>query len=122
MLSLETPYASEPSNPVLDEDTEEEATAALLRALARLREPGVRPAAPAEPFFANIGPRYGPILKNAGFYAIAVLRAREDQRSIGEAVAVGQDGDGLALWRLTIDGSERPGLWVVVDREFWPAW
>jgi hypothetical protein len=29
--------------------------------------------------------------------------------------------DGVALWRLTVRGAELPGLFVVIDRQFWPA-
>jgi hypothetical protein len=104
----------------LDEAAEDEATAGLVRALARLPQPVRGPTAPAMPYFANLGPRSGPVLGDTALYAIAVLRAREDDAPIGEAVAAGRDNDGLALWQLTIDGAELPGLWVVVDREFWP--
>jgi hypothetical protein len=37
------------------------------------------------------------------------------------ALVAGQDQNGLALWRLTVDAIELLGLHVVIDRQFRPA-
>jgi hypothetical protein len=72
-------------------------------------------------YYTNVGPRSGPLLSRAGYCAIGVLPFRESPTLIGVALAVGQDEDGLALWRLTIDTIELPVLYVVIDREFRPV-
>jgi hypothetical protein len=72
-------------------------------------------------YFANIGPRSGPILGQHHLVAIGVLQALHDHAPIGMALADGQGEDGLIHWRLTINEAELPGLWIVVDREFRPA-
>jgi hypothetical protein len=53
--------------------------------------------------------------------AVGVLQALDDHMPIGMALGRGPDGAGVARWRLTVNGSELPGLWVVIDREFRPA-
>ena len=40
---------------------------------------------------------------------------------IGTAYEAGWDPAGLAVWRLTVDGDDLPGRWVIVDREFRPV-
>ena len=40
---------------------------------------------------------------------------------IGMAMCMGWDGDGLAVWRLTIRGADVPSRWVIVDQEFRPV-
>jgi hypothetical protein len=72
-------------------------------------------------YFANVGPIAGPFRSGAGYHAIGVLPAREVRTSIGLALAAGQDQHGRSLWRLSIDTSDLPGLYVIVDREFRPA-
>jgi hypothetical protein len=72
-------------------------------------------------YYTNLGPLSGPLLGSAGYFAIGVLSARQAYTPIGTALVAGRDENGLALWRLTIDTTELPGLWVVVDREFRPA-
>ncbi len=72
-------------------------------------------------YYTNVGPLPGPLLVSAGYFAIGVLQARQAYTPIGMALVAGQDENGLALWRLTIDTFELPGFWVVVDREFRPA-
>jgi hypothetical protein len=37
---------------------------------------------------------------------------------IGTAYEAGWDPAGLAVWRLTVEGADVPGRWVIVDREF----
>jgi len=72
-------------------------------------------------YYTNVGPLSGPLLSSAGYFAIGVLRAREARTPVGTALTAGKDHDGLALWRLTIETFDLPGLWVVVDREFRPV-
>ena len=40
---------------------------------------------------------------------------------IGMAKCIGWDPDGLAVWRLTVEGDDVPGRWIIVDREFRPV-
>jgi hypothetical protein len=69
-------------------------------------------------YHTYVGPLSGPLLAKAGYMAIAVLAAPQARKPIGTALATGEDGDGLALWRITFDAVELPGLYVVIDREF----
>jgi hypothetical protein len=70
--------------------------------------------------YTNIGPKSGPIMWWAGYYAIVVLEARGGGQ-VGEALCIEQAPTGEVLWRLTVRGAAVPGLFVVVDREFRPA-
>ncbi len=72
-------------------------------------------------YFTNVGPLSGPLLSGAGYFAIGVLTSRKVFTPVGVALVAGNNEDGLALWRLSIDTLELPGLWVVIDREFRPA-
>jgi hypothetical protein len=83
--------------------------------------PGLRHEGTGMAYYANLGPLSGPLLCSAGYFAIKVLQARKIHTPVGEALVAGHDQNGLALWRLTIDSIDLPGLYVVVDREFRPA-
>jgi hypothetical protein len=72
-------------------------------------------------YHTNVGPPAGSLRSDTHYYAIGVLQSRETRTPIGVALVAGQDQDGRALWRLTIDTSELPGLYVVIDRQFRPA-
>jgi hypothetical protein len=72
-------------------------------------------------YFANIGPRSGPILGRHRLVAIGVLQAPDDRSPIGMALAIGRDDEDVEVWELTVGDFELPGRWVVVDREFRPA-
>jgi hypothetical protein len=72
-------------------------------------------------YYANFGPASGPIRSDSSYHAIGVLQSPEARIPIGVALAVGQDQDGRMLWRLSIDTLELPGLYLVIDRAFWPA-
>jgi hypothetical protein len=50
-----------------------------------------------------------------------VLQAPDRHSPIGMALGAGISDDGVALWRLTVRGAEVPGLFVVIDRQSWPA-
>jgi hypothetical protein len=71
-------------------------------------------------YFANVGPKSGPILWRDHYGTIGVLASRHDPRPIGRAREVGWGPGGVALWKLTVRGVEVPGRWMVVSREFWP--
>ena len=66
-------------------------------------------------YFANIGPRSGPILGRHRLVAIGVLQAPDDRAPIGMAVAMGRRDDDVEVWELTVRGVELPGRWIVVD-------
>jgi hypothetical protein len=72
-------------------------------------------------YFANIGPRLGPIMGRHRLVSIGVLQAPDDRAPIGMALAIGRDDDDVEVWELTVRGVELHGRWVVVDREFRPA-
>jgi len=72
-------------------------------------------------YFTNCGPERGPVRYHELPGAIGVLEAPDRHMPIGMAFEVGRTADGLAVWRLVIDGDDIPGRWVIVDREFRPA-
>ncbi len=72
-------------------------------------------------YFTNVGKESGPILGRDGYYAIGVLRDRDDRVPIGIALSTDRDHDGRALWTLSVYDFDVPGHWVVIDREFRPA-
>jgi hypothetical protein len=71
-------------------------------------------------YFADAGPRSGPILWSDGFHVLGVLEARDADIPVGRALGCGFGWDGVALWRLHVRGVEVPGRWVVVGREYIP--
>jgi hypothetical protein len=75
---------------------------------------------PIMSYFADVGPRSGPILWRDGFHVLGVLEARDADIPVGRALGCGFGWDGVALWRLHVRGVEVPGRWVVVAREFIP--
>jgi hypothetical protein len=72
-------------------------------------------------YYTNAGPLSGPLRANVGYFGIGVSQSPGTCTPIGAALVAGQDQNGLALWRLTIDTTDLPGLYVVIDREFRPA-
>src|SRR5262245_43255088 len=50
--------------------------------------------------------------------AIGVLEALGKPMPIGMASQVGRTEGGSAVWRLTIQGADVPGRWVIIDRQF----
>jgi hypothetical protein len=71
-------------------------------------------------YFAHIRAA-GPVRYRDVPGAIGVLDAPDHLMPIGMALCTGWDGDGLAVWRLTIRGADVLGRWVIVDREFRPV-
>jgi hypothetical protein len=49
---------------------------------------------------------------------IGVLEAPDDPMFIGEATCVGQNENGLAVWKLVINGKPIKGWFVIIDGEF----
>jgi hypothetical protein len=76
--------------------------------------------APLPRYFAHISHRgavkYGDVPS-----AIGVLEAPDKLMPIGEATCRDWDENGLAVWTLRIGKEEKPGRWVIVDREFRPV-
>ena len=60
--------------------------------------------------------RYGAI-----HWRIGVNALPGDHHRIGDATEVGLTPSGLALWRLRVDRSEVPGLWLLIDGQFVPV-
>jgi hypothetical protein len=71
-------------------------------------------------YFAHIsgaGPvRYGQVPGSIG-----VLDWPDQPMPIGMANGTGWGPAGLAVWRLTVEGANVPGRWMIVDREFRPV-
>jgi hypothetical protein len=72
-------------------------------------------------YHANGGPASGFVMFRDAPDAISVLEAADDPTPIGTASYTGRDTAGLAVWRLTIRGTELPGRWIILDREFRPS-
>jgi hypothetical protein len=69
-------------------------------------------------YYASLGPPRGPLIHNEALLALRVTRTWHGGGTIGEAICVGRDAAGVALWVLTVGTVELPGRWVVIDREF----
>ena len=73
------------------------------------------------PFYTNAGPVQGPFLYRDAPKAIDVFDAPDDPTPIGTALCLGSNRVGVAVWKLTLNDTELPGHWVVIDRKFVPA-
>ena len=69
-------------------------------------------------YSADCGRAKGPVRGRAVHSSIGV-RTEESWMPVGMAFGVGRTEDGLAAWRLTVQGTDVPGRWIIVDREFW---
>jgi hypothetical protein len=69
-------------------------------------------------FYANVGPARGPVRYRDVPGAIGVLAAPGNNMPIGMALSQGPDNGGIATWRLSVNGVDVPGEWVIIDREF----
>jgi hypothetical protein len=82
----------------------------------------VQPALPRSgPYFTIIGPADGPTLRSDDWPSLAVVDAPDSVRTIGTARATGwvaHSKGPAALFRLAIDETELPGLWLCVRRQF----
>ena len=72
-------------------------------------------------YSASLGPRPGPPVYNEALLAMRVTSTWRGRGTIGAAVCVGRNEDGVALWELTVDEVEPPGRWVLIDRQFRPV-
>jgi hypothetical protein len=73
------------------------------------------------PYYANIGPRSGPILWCDGYRTIGVLAAPDDREPIGTALSTGASENGLALWGLAVRDEDVRRRWIVLGGEFVPT-
>jgi hypothetical protein len=71
-------------------------------------------------FFAHISTA-GPVRYGQLPGAMGVLDAPDHPMPIGTAFEAGWTEGGLAVWRLTVEGDDVPGRWIIVDREFRPV-
>jgi hypothetical protein len=71
-------------------------------------------------YHTNAGPAYGTLRCGAGPGALDVTKGISSGMLFGTATEVGWVQGGVSLWRPTVHGVELPGLYVVVDREFFP--
>jgi hypothetical protein len=71
-------------------------------------------------YFANYGPANGVVKYLDVPSSIGVHDSLIGSKLIGEAHGTGwtSDGNGTAIWRLVIGGTEIPGRWFIRDREF----
>jgi len=53
--------------------------------------------------------------------SIGVFAAPDNPERIGIARCRRWDAAGLAWWELMVHDKALPGLWVIINREFWPA-
>jgi hypothetical protein len=72
-------------------------------------------------YFTDAGPFRGPLLHGIWPDAIGVLEALDKPMPIGQALFVGVDAAGLAVWELVIHDAIVPGRWIVIDHDFHPA-
>jgi hypothetical protein len=72
-------------------------------------------------YYTNVGPKSGPILHRDGHDAIGVLQAPDNHWPIRMALGWCWDAEGRSTYKLTVHGAERPGRWIVVDRQSRPA-
>ena len=71
-------------------------------------------------FYAHMG-QCGPIKRGRLPGSIGVLEAPDKFTPIGIAHRVRWGERGIAIWRLIVNGTELPGEWIIVDRQFVPA-
>ena len=69
----------------------------------------------------NAGPAYGGLCCRAGSGAIDATKRIISLVLFGAATEIVWPQGGASLWRPTVHGVELPGLYIVIDREFWPA-
>ena len=73
------------------------------------------------PYYANVGPVRGAVFHGATPDVVDVFEAPDGRGPIGKALFAGTALGGGVLWRLVVHGSELPGRWAIVDREFRPT-
>jgi hypothetical protein len=71
-------------------------------------------------YYTPSGSKFGPILYRDDLGAIDVQAAHDGRRTIGKASPIGSTEGGVAVWQLTVGGSEVFGRWIVLGGEFLP--
>jgi len=72
-------------------------------------------------YFSELGPRSGPFLRrDVKGRVIGVMGSPVPGAALGTARPCGWDVEGAQLWKLTVNGAELPGRWIVINREFRP--
>ena len=72
-------------------------------------------------FHTNAGPAYGALCFRAGSGALDATKRITSVVLFGAATEIVWPQGGGSLWRPTVHGVELPGLYVVIDRDFWSA-
>ena len=72
-------------------------------------------------YCADVGPSIGLLMFEDSMRCIDVLERSDCVSPVGTASRLGSDTAGLAVWRLTVRGSDLAGRWIVIDRRFVPA-
>jgi hypothetical protein len=69
------------------------------------------------------GPERGPFKgRESQGAAIGVIDENSGRPGpVGVALPADQDGDGVRLWKLVLDGVVLTGRWVIIDRRFRPV-
>ena len=72
-------------------------------------------------YFSVVGPHFGPFLRrDVKGREVGVVESLAPGGAIGTARPCGWDVEGAQLWKLTVNGAELPGRWIVINREFRP--
>ena len=71
-------------------------------------------------YYASIGPPRGPALYRDTPPTTGVLESPSDAEEVGTATEAGWTENGVALWRLIVDGAALPGRWAIEGRQFIP--
>jgi hypothetical protein len=72
-------------------------------------------------YHTNAGPAYGALCGRAGSGAVDATLRITGVVLFGTATEIVSPHGGASLWRPTVHGVELPGLYVVIDRDFWSA-
>jgi len=69
------------------------------------------------PYFTNAGPTSGPVKYLDGIGPFDVFNGPQEQLPVGTAKCIDRDDGNVAVWTLTVGGSEMPGRWAIIDRK-----
>ena len=69
-------------------------------------------------YVTSAGPAHGALFRRDVAGTIDVLEALGEATLVGTAFCIGANPAGVALWRLSIRGRDRPGACVVLHRSF----
>ncbi len=72
-------------------------------------------------YCAGVGPSTGLLMFEDAMRCIDILDGFDIGPPVGTASRLGSDSAGLAVWRLTVRGTDLAGQWIVIDRRFIPA-